>query len=138
MPRPGRSPGRGIRHPRSVAPRSRIEPTSLASGSRPTPQPFERPRDLSKPLPASISWGVLIAFVAAFALAFLLLELPWWLPALYAVMSVIAFAAYALDKRAARRGSPRTSEQTLLTLGFLGGWPGAVVAQQVFRHKTRK
>ena len=30
------------------------------------------------------------------------------------------------------------SEQTLLTLSLLCGWPGALVAQQVFRHKTRK
>jgi uncharacterized membrane protein YsdA (DUF1294 family) len=27
---------------------------------------------------------------------------------------------------------------TLLLLGFLGGWPGAIVAQQMLRHKTRK
>ena len=67
-----------------------------------------------------------------------MLSLPWWIPALYAVLSVLAFVAYAIDKRAARRGDRRTSEQTLLTLGLLGGWPGAVVAQQLFRHKTRK
>lgn len=110
---------------------------SLASGRRPS-SPVERPRDLSAPLPGALSWGVLIAFVAAIALAFVLLGLPWWLPALYAVLSIAAFAAYGFDKRAARRGAPRVSEQSLLTLGLLGGWPGALVAQQVFRHKTRK
>ena len=26
----------------------------------------------------------------------------------------------------------------LLSLGFVGGWPGAIVAQQLFRHKTAK
>ena len=26
----------------------------------------------------------------------------------------------------------------LLSLGFVGGWPGAIVAQQVLRHKTAK
>lgn len=114
-----------------------IVPMSPAPG-RPTTHLSERPRDLSAPLPAAISWGVLVAFTAAFALTFLLLGLPWWLPAFYGAMSVIAFAAYGLDKRAARRNAPRTSERTLLTLGWLGGWPGAVVAQQVFRHKTRK
>lgn len=110
---------------------------SLAPGRRPS-SAAERPRDLSKPLPAALSWGVLVAFVAAFAVAYVVLDLPWWLPALYSVLSVIAFAAYGLDKRAARRDRPRTSEQNLLTLGLLGGWPGALVAQQVFRHKTRK
>ena len=47
-------------------------------------------------------------------------------------------AAYGLDKRAARRNGQRTSEGALLSLGVLCGWPGALVAQQVFRHKTRK
>ena len=77
-------------------------------------------------------------FAGAFAVAYFVLALPWWMPALYGALSVIAFGAYGLDKRAARRGGPRTSEQTLLTLGLLGGWPGALVAQQLFRHKTRK
>ncbi|KQZ84607.1 hypothetical protein ASD56_07900 [Microbacterium sp. Root166] len=60
------------------------------------------------------------------------------MPALYVVMSIIAFAAYGLDKSAARRGAQRTSEQALLTMGIACGWPGALIAQQVFRHKTRK
>ncbi|WP_345802260.1 DUF1294 domain-containing protein [Microbacterium sp. AZCO] len=103
-----------------------------------SPRSAERARDLSVPLPAALSWTVLVVFVAALAVAYVVLALPWWLPAAYAVLSVVAFAAYALDKRAARRAAPRTSEQALLTLGLLGGWPGALVAQQVFRHKTRK
>lgn len=110
----------------------------LAPGQRRHAEPPERPRDLSAPLPSSLSWGVVIAFAAAFALAYVVLDLPWWIPALYGVLSLVTFAAYGLDKRAARRSAPRTSEQNLLTLGALGGWPGALVAQQTFRHKTRK
>src|SRR5690606_22638531 len=72
------------------------------------------------------------------AVAYVVLDLPWWMPALYAVMSLLAFAAYGLDKSAARRAGQRVSEQTLLALGLLCGWPGAVIAQQLFRHKTRK
>lgn len=30
------------------------------------------------------------------------------------------------------------SESTLLLLGLVGGWPGAIVAQQTLRHKTIK
>lgn len=97
-----------------------------------------RERDLSRPLPAALSWGVLVGFVAAFGIAYVVLALPWWMPALLGLMSVIAFAAYGIDKAAAKRGAQRVSERTLLTLGFLGGWPGAIVAQQLFRHKTRK
>jgi len=32
----------------------------------------------------------------------------------------------------------RTGEGTLILLGVLGGWPGAIVAQQLFHHKTKK
>lgn len=52
--------------------------------------------------------------------------------------SVLAFAAFAHDKRAAVRGERRTPEATLLMLAVVGGTPGAVAAQQLLRHKTRK
>ena len=58
--------------------------------------------------------------------------------AVYGVMSMIAFVAYALDKRAAGRGRPRTPEATLHLLELLGGWPGAFVAQRLIRHKNAK
>jgi uncharacterized membrane protein YsdA (DUF1294 family)/cold shock CspA family protein len=57
---------------------------------------------------------------------------------LYLASSAIAFLAYATDKLAAEQGRWRTSESTLHLLGLVGGWPGALVAQQLFRHKTRK
>ena len=99
----------------------------------------ERPgRDLSKPLPAALSWITLIAFAATLAGACFVFELAWWVPALYGAASIAAFAAYGIDKAAARRQAHRISEQTLLILGLVGGWPGALVAQQLFRHKTRK
>jgi len=56
----------------------------------------------------------------------------------YAVASVIAFAAYGLDKRAARLGQRRTPERTLHIIELLGGWPGALLAQQLLRHKSSK
>ncbi|MEL0166634.1 MAG: DUF1294 domain-containing protein [Pseudomonadaceae bacterium] len=62
---------------------------------------------------------------------------PWWLLA-YAVVSVVSFVQYWLDKRSAETGRWRTPENTLHVIELLGGWPGALVAQQVFRHKTRK
>lgn len=55
---------------------------------------------------------------------------------LYLVASLTAFVAYALDKHAARRGRRRTPERTLHIIELLGGWPGALLAQQWFRHKT--
>ncbi|MGE6385812.1 DUF1294 domain-containing protein [Pseudomonas sp. NPDC078416] len=62
-----------------------------------------------------------------------------WLPAaIYALMSVIAFALYGYDKKQARQDGQRTPEKLLHATELLGGWPGALLAQQVFRHKTRK
>ena len=54
------------------------------------------------------------------------------------VMSVLCFAAYGLDKRRAANGSRRIPEQTLHILALLGGWPGALLGQRQFRHKTKK
>lgn len=55
-----------------------------------------------------------------------------------ALANLTAFAAMAWDKSCARRGVPRIPERTLLTLAAAGGGLGAVLAQQTFRHKTRK
>ena len=60
------------------------------------------------------------------------------LAAWYPLMSVLAFALYGSDKTAAGRGGWRTPEATLHAVALLGGWPGALLAQRVFRHKTRK
>ena len=59
-------------------------------------------------------------------------------PALYLVASLITFAVYALDKRAAAGGRWRTKESTLHLLAVAGGWPGALIAQRLLRHKTQK
>jgi uncharacterized membrane protein YsdA (DUF1294 family) len=59
-------------------------------------------------------------------------------PAVYLAMSVASCIAYGIDKSAARRGAWRTSEQTLHVLAIMGGWPGALIARSVFRHKSRK
>ena len=67
------------------------------------------------------------------------MTVPWLVvAAAYAAVSAVTFAAYGLDKRAARRGTRRTPEVTLHLLSLLGGWPGALVAQRTFRHKTVK
>ena len=58
--------------------------------------------------------------------------------AAYGAFSAISFIAYAWDKSLARRGGQRISEYWLHLFSLLGGWPGALVAQQLFRHKTVK
>lgn len=56
----------------------------------------------------------------------------------YGVASVACFVGYGLDKRAAHRKEWRVSETILLLVGLAGGWPGAIIGQEVFRHKTQK
>ncbi len=58
--------------------------------------------------------------------------------ALYIIVSLFTFAMYAVDKSAARKGTWRTKENTLHLLSLVGGWPGALVAQQKLHHKSRK
>lgn len=60
------------------------------------------------------------------------------LSALYFAASVITFAVYAWDKSAARNGRWRTRESTLHLLALVGGWPGALLARQLLRHKSSK
>lgn len=57
---------------------------------------------------------------------------------IYLIMSAFAFAMYRADKRRAGGGAWRVSEATLHTIELFGGWPGALAAQRVFRHKWRK
>ena len=64
--------------------------------------------------------------------------LPLGVPAVYLAASVAAAIAYGTDKFAAQSGASRTPERTLHVLALMGGWPGALVAQRVFRHKSRK
>ncbi|MCZ2341112.1 MAG: DUF1294 domain-containing protein [Bacteroidales bacterium] len=54
------------------------------------------------------------------------------------ILSVASFALYGFDKSRAVHGGRRVPERTLLVLGVLGGWPGAILGQQFFRHKTKK
>lgn len=58
--------------------------------------------------------------------------------ALYAVASLLTFFLYWRDKHSALKDRWRTPETTLHLFELAGGWPGALLAQQVFRHKTRK
>lgn len=54
----------------------------------------------------------------------------------YAAASLASIVMYFLDKRAARLGRWRVREKTLHAIALCGGWPGALLAQRWFRHKT--
>ena len=54
------------------------------------------------------------------------------------VLSTLSYFMYLFDKQAAGKGAQRIPEASLHLVDLLGGWPGALVAQQQFRHKTIK
>lgn len=54
-----------------------------------------------------------------------------------ALMSIVTFFAYGIDKKKAIDGAWRTKEKTLLSLSILGGAIGGFAAMKVFRHKTK-
>jgi uncharacterized membrane protein YsdA (DUF1294 family)/cold shock CspA family protein len=77
-------------------------------------------------------------FVAAVIVLVLNDRIPWLAIPIYIAMSLLTFCFYAFDKSAAMNRRWRTSEQTLQMFSLIGGWPGALVAQRLFHHKSKK
>ena len=57
---------------------------------------------------------------------------------LFLLASIVSYFLYAKDKRAAKVGSWRVSENALHLSALFFGWPGALFAQERLRHKTQK
>lgn len=53
-------------------------------------------------------------------------------------INLIAFFAMWIDKRRAKNGEWRISENALFTLVLLGGGIGGIAGMYTFRHKTKK
>jgi uncharacterized membrane protein YsdA (DUF1294 family) len=82
----------------------------------------------------AVGFFALAGVVAATALG----KLPAIVALLYLAMSVMSYLFYWYDKDVAGTRQRRVPEDTLHGLDLLGGWPGALIAQQQFRHKTAK
>ena len=88
-------------------------------------------------------WGGATLFaIPAFLLLYVAIAILWktplWVAGLYVAASTATFMAYAFDKSAAAHRSRRTPESRLHALSLIGGWPGALLAQQLLRHKSTK
>jgi len=97
----------------------------------------------SRQRPSAAPWGtasllaipLFLVLYAAFAVVW---RPPLWVAGAYLGLSLLTFVVYAVDKSAAQAQGWRTAESTLHLLALAGGWPGALLAQQWLRHKSRK
>jgi uncharacterized membrane protein YsdA (DUF1294 family) len=82
---------------------------------------------------------VAVVLCAAIALGLLLWRLglaPRWAGLIS--LNAVALLLYGYDKRQAIIGGSRIPEAVLHIVALLGGSPGALLGQELFRHKTHK
>lgn len=97
-----------------------------------------RPAAVAQQGDSALPMALLGIFVLALTAACVRGALPLAVLGFYAVASLLAFVMYLWDKISAESGKWRTPENTLHLFGLIGGWPGALLAQRRYRHKTRK
>lgn len=127
--------------PPATQTRSSRKPVAKTAARKPQPAKRRAPKsNLSiQQLPLKLVIFTVLCLLPLFGGISMLSEqgTPWPLLA-YLLLSIASFIQYAIDKGRAERGQWRTTENTLHITELFGGWPGALIAQQVFRHKTRK
>tara|TARA_R110002020_G_scaffold309301_1_gene525146 strand:+ start:299608 stop:300234 length:627 start_codon:yes stop_codon:yes gene_type:complete len=104
----------------------------------PQPEPEKPKRSRWRLLEHLPPFLVIVAFAGIFASVSMVTDVSsnWYI--IYGEASFACLVGYWIDKNAAIQKNWRVSETILLLIGLVGGWPGAIVAQEVFRHKTRK
>lgn len=90
----------------------------------------------SKKCDSSVLLGV--AFLIFLAMCGVFGRFSFFAIVFYVAMSFLTYIVYSDDKDASQKGDQRTPEKFLHLLSLLGGWPGAILAQQKLRHKTIK
>ena len=122
----------------------RRKPRATRQAAKAQPRPTTAPRARAQRFPRILDVRFKLSVLAV------LMTLPlvgaWgmlgeggaWALLAYVLASVASFLMFWSDKNSAQKGQWRTPENTLHAAELLGGWPGTLIAQQVFRHKTRK
>lgn len=85
-----------------------------------------------------VSVVFLTIFMFFLVIIILIGKLPKFILWFYLLSSFITFFAYLFDKSSAQNNQWRTPESTLHLFSLIGGWPGALVAQIMLRHKSIK
>ena len=123
------------RKPRPAAKASKTDQPKVAQPTR-KPRRADTPGIRDLPLKLLILAGLCVLPLWGSLSLFSQGEL--WMVLVYPLVSLFSFCQYWLDKQSAQKGRWRTPENSLHVAELIGGWPGALIAQQVFRHKTRK
>ena len=85
-----------------------------------------------------LQYSIVVLLIAFLTISYLLGYTPLAVPLIFIAVSSLTYIVYAKDKKSAQAGSQRSPENTLHLLSLACGWPGAVLAQQRLRHKTKK
>ena len=101
-------------------------------------RPGEKRTIKSGKQPSSFAILFAVIFFVVVGASTFITDLPLAVLIGYLILSTITYFIYAWDKASARAGRWRTSEGTLQLLALAGGWPGALIAQQTLRHKSKK
>ncbi|RJG09205.1 DUF1294 domain-containing protein [Pseudomonas cavernicola] len=124
------------------SPTIRSKPKPAKEAARPRQQTTRPVREPSSGLPQNLGFKALLfaglCLLPLLGSIQLLANAFIWPLCAYGLASLVTFCLYAHDKQSAEKGRWRTPESTLHIAELIGGWPGALVAQQVYRHKTRK
>ena len=89
-------------------------------------------------MPIWLRRALVVGSLAVWAWLILTSQQSMFITKVYAVIASVTFLAYAMDKAAAQSNRWRIPESTLHALALLGGWPGAMLAQTLLRHKSVK
>jgi len=98
----------------------------------------ERAQSNTSPERRNTSLVLAAVFIVIVSVSSLVGMLPFAVLWLYLFGSAVTFLAYAFDKSAAMNNRWRTQESTLHLFALIGGWPGALAAQKLLRHKSKK
>ncbi len=93
---------------------------------------FARGKRSNAPIFIAALFALMIVITFAFG------RMPLIVPAVYLAASAITFITYGIDKSAAQGNRWRIQESTLHFFALACGWPGALAAQYMLRHKSKK
>lgn len=86
------------------------------------------------------NWRVIFIayFIPAIGVAMMAMNNQFMPLKIYRSVSIVCFVLYLIDKFQAQTGGYRVSKMFLHLIELCGGWPGALLGQQILRHKFSK